>query len=215
MARQPRQQQETSLFSIKQQSKQVLFQDKQDKLVVRDILEKSKHKYGFDIYAFCLLDDDAFWIILDAKKRSISRIMQSICISYSLYKEEDHQLFHTRYQSKPLYSSQQLKNELDSLKEDKRYEMGSYCYINPMTLKPFEFVSDVKDSIEVQTSFAKRLSDQQALDVFEKYGANLVVELEERNELIRKLYAKYNVSQKQLANYFGVSSSMISKIVNV
>ena len=214
MARQARQTQNSSVFSIKQKTNQVLFRDKEDRKEFVSIMKSSKAMYGFDIYAYCLLDEDEFWLILNAKNRSIASIMQSITISYALYRSDVDQLFSNRYNSKPIYNIEELNHEIEMLKSDSRYQSCSYCFYNPTKNIPLPFISLLDEPIEIAQKHQKRLSDDAFVKVVSQSLKTKDVEkVSDRNLFIKEIYANYNVTQRQLADYFELSISAISKIL--
>lgn len=214
MARQARQTQNSSVFSIKQKTNQVLFRDKEDRKEFVSIMKSSKAMYGFDIYAYCLLDEDEFWLILNAKNRSIASIMQSITISYALYRRDAEHLFSNRYNSKPIYNIEELDDEIEMLKSDSRYQSCSYCFYNPTKNIPLPFISLLDEPIEIAQKHQKRLSDDAFVKVVSQSLKTKDVEkVSDRNLFIKEIYANYNVTQRQLADYFELSISAISKIL--
>ena len=214
MARQARQTQNSSVFSIKQKTNQVLFRDKKDRKEFVSIMKSSKAMYGFDIYAYCLLDEDEFWLILNAKNRSIASIMQSITISYALYRRDAEHLFSNRYNSKPIYNIEELDDEIEMLKSDSRYQSCSYCFYNPTKNIPLPFISLLDEPIEIAQKHQKRLSDDAFVKVVSQSLKTKDVEkVSDRNLFIKEIYANYNVTQRQLADYFELSISAISKIL--
>lgn len=216
MARQARSVQKTSLFSVSQESDCDIFRNREDRDAFVAILEKAKLKFGFDIYAYCLLDCDRFWIIMDAKKRNIASIMQSICISYSLYRNHEDNLFKARYFSKPLYDKEGLQEEIESLKSDKRYRNCAYCFYHSLKQEPLPFISVVNEKIVVESQHAQGLEDEEVkylIDSMLKTSSFDSKDLSQRNAVIKILYAQHNLTQKQLAQYFGLSVSSVSKII--
>ncbi len=211
MARQARETQASSVFSIKQTTTQNIFRDKKDREEFVSILKATKDILGYDLYAYCLLDDNEFWLILNAKNQNIAKIMQSITIRYALYRKDVENLFASRYKSEPITSIDNLEKEVTRLKSDKRYETCAYCFYHPLEDKPFEFISLLDEPIQINLEHQKRLDDQKVEQILKKKAWKNV---SERNDLIRYAYANYNVSQRQLADYFDLSNSSISKILS-
>ena len=56
----PRHLQKTTVFSIKQNTDSKLFRNKDDRKEFVSIVKRNKEKFGYDIYGYCLLDDDEF-----------------------------------------------------------------------------------------------------------------------------------------------------------
>lgn len=216
MARQARKTQKTTVFSIKQNTINPIFRNREDREKFVSIIESNKKVYGFDIYAYCLLDDHDFWIILNAKNRSISSIMQSITISYALYRDDVNNLFIERYHSKPIYSKEELEKEINELKSDKRYETCNYCFYDQKQNLPLDFISILEDNLEIEQKHYKPLNDQNFIKLIDQYISDdeeICKNVSNRNDFIRKIYASYNVTQRQLAEYFDISTSSISKIL--
>lgn len=220
MARQPRKLQKSSLFSIKQKSDIKIFRNKEDRHAFVEILEQAKDKFGFDMYCYCLLDDDAFWLILNSNNRSVASIMQSISISYALYRSDVENLFSRRYKSEAIYNLNELSAIKKEMMQDQRYESCEFCFYNPKTKEPLEFISDIHQNIEIQTTYVQKTDTQSMIQFIEDYVKNhyasseLLKELEIRNQIIKHVYSCLNVTQSQLSDYFGISNSAISKILS-
>lgn len=211
MARQARETQKSTVFSIKQTTSQNIFRDKKDREAFVSILKATKDILGYDIYAYCLLDDNEFWLILNAKNHNIAKIMQSITIRYALYREDVSNLFESRYKSKPISSYENLEEEVSKLKSDQRYESCAFCFYHPLEDKPLEFISLLDEPILIDLKHQKRLDDKKVEAILKSKSWENV---NERNDIIRDAYANYNISQRQLATYFNLSNSSISKILS-
>lgn len=219
MARQARSLQKTSVFSVKQKTDEIMFRDRADRQVFVDLLESTKEKFGIDIFGYCLLEEDEFWILINVKERQISAIMQSLTICYALYRDDIKQLFTRRYKSKAIYNVEELKGELDNLISDPRYQTCRYCFYHPIENVPLPFISLVTDDINIIKEHSKGLNDQEVIEVIEDYvieyfdDLEVLDDLESRNKIICHLYAEFNLTQKQLGTYFNLSNSSISKIL--
>ena len=214
MARQARSVQKTSLFSIRQQTDTDIFRNQKDREMFVEIIQKAKVKFGFDLYGYCLLDNNAFWLIIDVKKRSLATIMQSICISYALYREDETKLFKNRYLSKPLYDFSELEDELQNLQSDRRYKQNSFCYFDPKTNQPHAFIAMFNPHMSVEKIHATHFDNDGAYQKIQKLSDSNFDSIEQRNNKIKELYANYNFTQKQLADYFKLSVSSVSKILS-
>lgn len=221
MARKARKDLNTNVFSISQQSDEKLFMNNDDRDAFINIIQKAQQKFGFLVFAYCLLDDYQFKLVIDTKKQSISRIMQSIAVAYSHHRKTKHKLFPRRFKSIPLYSKEEVLAEINSIhiKGDSVY--NSYCAINkdfnyqiawltPMSQHAIEFVGQVKESTEDElnktlTEFLKKHDCD-----MEKIQADK----ELRNQCIVRLRQETNCSLKQIGYLFGgLSESTISKIL--
>lgn len=220
MARQARNTQKSSLFSIKQQSDIAIFKDKKDRGVFIEILQQAKKKFGFDVFGYCLLDDDAFWIVINTKTRSVASIMQSISISYSLYRSDVENLFLRRYKSEAIYDLETLNNIMQTMMSDPRYETCEYCFYDIDTNQPFEFIAPIHQDIEIQKKYPKKTDTETMIRFIEDYVGvhyntlSVLDDLEIRNDIIKHVYACLNITQTQLSQYFKISNSAISKILN-
>jgi REP element-mobilizing transposase RayT len=206
MARIARQDLNSSVFSIKQNTDKRIFRNKNDREMFVDILKDTKEKYDFDIYGYCLLDDNAFWLVINSKQRNISAIMQSITISYARYRDDEKGLFIRRYKSEPLYSVKDVELTMEHLKRDVRYKDCPYCFYNPILNQPWPFIAKVDSNIEFLDGNRRGLSYRELEAIILNREGN-------RNDIIRFVYQNYNVTQKQLADFYGLTKSSISKIL--
>jgi putative transposase len=89
-----------------------LFREDEDKNVYMSLLKKYRDIYGFKLYAYCIMQDFAHFII-DLCGADISSIMSSVNIGYSgkynrKYNRQGH-LFHDRFKSKIVKDELELK----------------------------------------------------------------------------------------------------------
>src|SRR5690554_1307900 len=161
MARKARKDLQTNVFSIIQQSNDKIFRNDDDRQTFIDILEITQKKFGFLVYAYCLLDDYRFKLIINAKKQSISKIMQSLIVSYTHYRDPQSKLFPQRFKSKPLYSKEEVMAEINNIHVKGNSLFNSYCVINKklnhsidwLTLidnHPIEFIKQVEPASDLQ-----------------------------------------------------------------
>ncbi len=92
--------------------KQEIFFDEDDRYKFMNIIENTKEKYKYEIYSYCLMDNHVHFVIYD-KQDKISKIMQSIQISYALYFNRKYErtghLFQNRFFSKKIEDRDYLK----------------------------------------------------------------------------------------------------------
>ena len=106
-----------------------LFRDNKDKVKYIEIINKYKTKYGFAIYAYCLMGNHGHFII-DCLGADISKIMASINLSYSQYYNRKYNrygpVFKERFHSTPI--------------EDDRYmiTVSAYIHNNPKDIPGYE-----------------------------------------------------------------------------
>lgn len=124
-------------------AKQDIFFDKQDYKKFMKEISRTKEKYQYEIYAYCIMTNHIHLVIYD-KKDNLSKILQSITISYSSYfnirYERVGHLFQNRFLSKKIETSEYLKSVCRYIHQNpvkskiatiEKYEWSSYLeYIN-------------------------------------------------------------------------------------
>lgn len=99
-------------ITIRGIDKQDIFYDEKDRYKFIDIIKEIKEKYNYQIYSYCLMDNHVHLVIYD-KEKNISKIMQSIQISYAFYfnikYERTGHLFQNRFFSKEVENREYLK----------------------------------------------------------------------------------------------------------
>ena len=97
-------------------NKQNLFFDQQDKDKFLNELKKTKDKYNYSLYAYCIMSNHVHLLIKDNNNK-LQSIMQSITISYSIYfnKKYDRSghLFENRYKSSSIESKSYILTYID------------------------------------------------------------------------------------------------------
>ena len=83
-------------------NRQIIFEDDEDRVKFIDILKHYKQKCGFNIFAYCLMDNHVH-LIIKVNNDSLKSIMKRIGVSYVYwynwkYKRSGH-LFQDRYKS--------------------------------------------------------------------------------------------------------------------
>lgn len=71
-------------ITIRGIDKQNIFFEEEDKYKFLEIINRTKENYNYEIYAYCLMDNHVHLVIYD-KEKQLSKIMQSIEISYVFY----------------------------------------------------------------------------------------------------------------------------------
>lgn len=144
---------------------QDIFLEKQDKEKFLKEINRTKEKYQYDLCAYCLMDNHVHMVIYD-KKDKISKVMQSIQISYSSYFNKKYQrighLFQDRFWSKRVENKEYFfqvcryihKNpEKARIARKEDYQWSSYQeYINGFKLVTGEILLSAysKDKIEAR-----------------------------------------------------------------
>lgn len=128
MPRLPREYNEIKVYHIilRGIDKQDIFFDDKDRYKFLEIIKETKIKYDYEVYAYCLMNNHIHVVIYD-KTNLLSKIMQSIEISYSIYFNKKYErighLFQNRFLSKKI--------------ENKEYFVSACRYIhqNPAKAK--------------------------------------------------------------------------------
>jgi REP element-mobilizing transposase RayT len=220
MARKARHLDNSTLISITQRSQSGLFRDNTDRDALMEILKSAKAKYGFECYAYCLLDDHIFKLILDTKGRNISTIMSSVLVAYANYRQAEGKLFKGRYLSKPLHNDKELQDELEliHIKTDSQY--NSYCFHNRDAKQPDQFSISLDTTAITFGEIDSTLSLEEAQSKLQSWmsakGCNqdkLKKDKALRNQCIAEFRKSTNCSLKTIGLLFDISESSVSKIL--
>ena len=96
-------------------NKQILFNEQADFKVFMEILKKNMIECGFELYAYCLMDNHYHLVIRDNKDQ-IDVIFKKINTAYAYYfntkYERTGHLFQDRFFSEPLVTANQLVNTI-------------------------------------------------------------------------------------------------------
>lgn len=115
MPRTARQKSSTKVYHVilRGNAKQDIFFEKQDYCKFIKEIYNTKEKYQYQLYAYCLMTNHVHLIIYD-KKENLSKILQSLTVSYSSYwnkkQERVGHLFQNRFLSKNVENVEYLKN---------------------------------------------------------------------------------------------------------
>lgn len=177
--------------------KQKIFYEDKDKSKFLKIIKSTQEKYTFEIYAYCLMDNHVHMVIYD-KENQLSKIMQSIEISYVIYFNSKYErvghLFQNRFLSKKIENQNYLmqvcryihQNPLKAgICKTEEYKWSSYNeyvkknkIINPQMM--FGLFSENYD--EAKDSFIK----------FHNLNLNLDKKTEFKNMLDYEIYDRLN-----------------------
>jgi REP element-mobilizing transposase RayT len=221
MARQARKDLNTNVFSISQQADVKLFASNEDREALINIIQQAQKKFGFLVYAYCLLDDFQFKLIINTKKQSISRIMQSIGVSYTYYKNVNAKLFPRRFKSKALYTTEEVMAEVNNIHVRGNSRYNSYCVINKEMTQTFDWITSIdKKPIEFLTQVSEATHEDLNIilaDFLKNHDCDMMKIQNDknlRNECIVRLRQQTNCSLKQIGYLLGgLSESTISKII--
>jgi REP element-mobilizing transposase RayT len=221
MARSARKNQMTSIYAVDQSTEQILFRNDNDRQVMIEIIKEAQRKYGFHCYAFCLLSDHGFKIILDVADKNISSILSSISIAYALYRKAEHKLFTKRFKSTPLYSKEEVVAQVRKVNRQTDSKFNSFCFYDKSADDSLDWIVDINQK-NIHIVKVKKTSDIEVahllLEEWMKQQGCCVDDLTKdkqlRNMCIARLHKETNCSMKQLGVLFGgISESTISKIL--
>ncbi len=114
MPRKARQKSSTKVYHIivRGNAKQDIFLEKQDYSKFIKEMYQTKEKYRNEIYSYCLMSNHVHLVIYD-KKENLSKILQSLTISYSSYWNKKYErvghLFQDRFLSKSIETQSYLR----------------------------------------------------------------------------------------------------------
>ncbi len=221
MARKARKDFKTNVFSILQQSSEKVFLSDSDRDAFIKIIGHSQKKFNFVCYAFCLLDDYQFKLIINVNKQSISKIMQSMIVSYSHHRQLSQKLFPQRFKSKPLYTKEEVMAEINNINKEGSSIYNSYCMVNPLMEHSIDWLTPVDQHpihfIHQSLPASDAKLNDILLDFLKQHNCDMM-EIQKdkalRNQCIMKLRHQANCSLKQIGYLFGgLSESTISKIL--
>ncbi len=210
-----------------------LFNDDLDRDKFLSILDLSKKKNDFKLYAYCLLNPKEYHLIIGANGSDISKVMKEINISYAMYVNHPTSIYRDRYRSILIQNKEQLLSIFNDIhatgkKIDSIY--NSYCFFNEDIsgdglLDKIDFTlltqtddclihkSDCKDCIKTMEKALDKLNEIancKGLTIDE-----LMANKSLRNELIKQFRRESTLSLKDLGKLFGgLSESTICKILN-
>jgi len=131
LPRTAREKSDDSIFHImvRSISEVTLFRTDKDKKVYLNLMKKYQHLYHFKVFAYCLMDNHAHFVI-DVNGADISDIMHCTDLSYARYFNKVHKrhghLFQDRFKSKIVKSDRYLRT------------VTGYIHNNPVDLRGFK-----------------------------------------------------------------------------
>lgn len=103
--------------------RRAIFNDDTDRIRFLDIVRRNQTKYGFGIYAYCLMTNHLH-LLVASHGADISQVMKSINISYVIYFNRKYQrcghLFQDRFRSELVDSNEYIM------------EVSRYIHLNPL-----------------------------------------------------------------------------------
>ena len=138
MPRKSRQSLQSNLVLVTQRSNLHLYRDDHDRDVFLDLLKKVQSNFNCVVLAFCCFDEDAFQIIIDTNGANISKIIQSLTISYALHRRSETKLFTQRFKTKALMDESDVRGAIEHLRYGKNDYVG--CCMFSDTLQKYDWI---------------------------------------------------------------------------
>lgn len=200
---------------------EVIFRDDTDRQAFSDALMNVVNQYPSEVLAYCLIADDQYHLILRFFGCDISRFMSSLNIRYSRGLSRSG-LFRDRFQSELLDSPQAVEAVLQSLRERSRQakEWNSFCHLDQKSGRMISLTLNNKSVVDA-ASPALNIASQDTLktwltDMLAEEGLSYAEMLRDkplRNTWVYRARRSSTVTLKELGEVFGVSESMVSKII--
>lgn len=224
--------------------RQDIFYDEQDYKKFLKTMKMTKEKYQYKIYAYCLMTNHVHLVIYD-KNNQISKIMQSIAISYSSYfskkYDKEGHLFQNRFLSKNVETKEYMcrlcryihqnpvKSRISTIEQYKWSSYLEFIYgekiINREWILPM-FGQTQKEAIEnfiIFHSYEKKTINEEVeyeiidklTDEQAKKKIQEVLNIKDVREI--RTYNKKVRDEKiyQLKNIRGTSKAQLSRILGV
>lgn len=116
---------ETAYYTtVRASNNELLFRDDSDYAYFLEVLKTRKEKYNFKLYAYCLLPQHYHLLIEPTQTENLSKIMQAINTSYSLYFNKKHNRFGHLI-------SGRFKGRLFN-KDERLLHQSIYLHLNPL-----------------------------------------------------------------------------------
>lgn len=187
----------------------------------KEIICIKQKEYNIKILAFCIMDNHAHFLIYNEKSEELSKFMQKLNTSYSIYYNKVNNrigyVFRDRYKSKPILSQRQL------------YTCLRYIHYNPIkaniceNLNQYphssynEFFENPKiiDSKSKEILFGNKDNFEEIFNIIHKERKEINnVSFENIEEFIRKIEEKYRMNIKDIKDNRKVLKLVIEEARN-
>lgn len=214
MSRPPREQSESAIYHVmlRGNEKRDIFLDDEDRVRFIDILRIKRLENGFELYAFCLMNNHVH-LLINEMESSIARIMKCINVSYAFYFNKKYNrvghLFQDRFRSEVidmdnylLFAARYIHNNpvkagiVDSPEKYEWSSYGSYLGRKPITglvdtsliLEMFSGKTDI--ALNEFVKFTTSISADSFIDVEETVAKKITTRQEAISYLDMLLYEK-------------------------
>lgn len=185
MPRQARKKSESGYYHIVHRGigRQILFEDEEDNARLLSTLQRYRRELGFDLVAYCLMENHIHLLIHDANDQ-IDLIMKKLAGSYAYYYNQKYErsghVFQDRYCSEPVENDAYLLTvmryihnnpEKAGIAKTKDYRWSSYAaYQRPQGQIDNGYVLEMIGGPERFEAFMRGGRDEKCLDISEKRG---------------------------------------------
>lgn len=246
MPRKARQKSSTKVYHVilRGNAKQDIFLEKQDYNKFMKEMERTKEKYQYELYAYCLMTNHVHLVLYD-KMDQLSKLLQSLMISYSSYWNKKNErvghLFQNRFLSKSVETESYLKTvcryihqnpEKSGMAKIQEYPWSSYQeYVGKEKLIDKAqvldlFASNEKEAIDNFITFHKinqnRIEDFAEYEMVEKLNDEQakdyikeILKLDNIQEIAKYDLEKRNQCIKKLENRQGISNLQIARVTGL
>ncbi len=233
MARTARIKDDFGTFLIRQTGggERMLFENESDRYRFMEILKRTQANFNFKLYAYCLLSDNEYQLVLDTNGSDLSKVMKSINIGYAMYVKCKGRLFRDRYKSTLMNEKDEVLKTIGALHERSKEatEWNSFCVYGGKSPLKLDWVTPLrKEDIEPMTASLEDKECKDCLHTLDEARTKLssiaedtgqtVEELlrdrEIRNQMIHDFRKRTTLSLKEIGVLFGgISESTVCKII--
>ncbi len=214
-----------------------IFYDEQDRKKFIQELIKTKEKYKYDIYAYCLMNNHIHLLVNDYEN-NLCKIMQKIALSYSIYFNKKYErighLFQNRYISKPVenirylcslqkYIHQNPQNE--GICKTEEYKWSSYKdYKGRDGITETKYLLSIYGNLEEFERFTLQRLNNDIKDFLEyelktkitdDEAKVIISEIVDIKEIQRLNTYERNKEIQKLIDIKGISLSQMSRILGI
>lgn len=229
MARKARVKDPYGTFHITQSGggQRLLFEKEDDRTQFLEILKRAQIQFQFKLYAYCLLSDNQYHLVMDLNGADMSKVMKSINIGYAMYKGQSEPLFRDRYKSELLKDTEDAEDVVKKLHKNgiQGSLWNSYCTYDKKAPLKLDWISPIvkksggKEELPCRNCMETlKEAEEKLQEVSSEKGLTVEALLKEkdlRNDLILKFRKNSTLSLKELGRLFGgLSESTICKILN-
>ena len=233
MARTARIKDDFGTFLIRQTGggERVLFENEGDRYRFMEILKRTQSNFNFKLYAYCLLSDNEYQLVLDTNGSDLSKVMKSINIGYAMYVKCKGRLFKDRYRSTLMNDRDETLKTIGALHDRSKEatEWNSFCVYSGKSPLKLDWVSPLKkEDTEPADALQSDKECRDCLHTLEEAKAKLssiaqdsgqtldelLNDRELRNQMIHDFRKRTTLSLKEIGVLFGgISESTVCKII--